>query len=180
MIRNIEELKHYIEEDKKTNKIFRKIPKIFGDTRFKYLIFFRLTQYYYFNFGKKNLIFILINYFKTHYGNKMGWEINSKIVGKGLKIPHRGPIIINSNAKIGDYCEINSMVNIGNNVDQRDKAPIIGKNVFIGPGAKIFGDIKIADGIKIGANAVVNKNFKKKGITIAGVPARIINNRKVL
>lgn len=44
--------------------------------------------------------------------------------------------------------------------------------MYIGPGAKIFGKIKIADGIKIGANAVVNKSFLSAGKTIVGVPAK--------
>jgi serine O-acetyltransferase len=55
--------------------------------------------------------------------------------------------------------------------------PTIGDNVFIGPGAKIFGDIIIASGIAIGANSVVNKSFLETDITIAGVPARKVSNR---
>ncbi len=53
----------------------------------------------------------------------------------------------------------------------------IGNNVYIGPGARIFGDIEIADGIAIGANAVVNRSFLEPGITIAGVPARKISDK---
>ena len=39
-----------------------------------------------------------------------------------------------------------------------DKASRIGNNVYIGPGAIIFGDIEIADNVSIGANATVNKS----------------------
>jgi len=39
-----------------------------------------------------------------------------------------------------------------------------------------FGPI-IADGIVIGANSVVNKSFTEENITIAGVPAKKINNK---
>jgi serine O-acetyltransferase len=56
-------------------------------------------------------------------------------------------------------------------------APQIGNNVYIGPGAKIFGEIVIADNIAIGANSVVNKSFYEKGISIAGVPAKKINTK---
>jgi serine O-acetyltransferase len=52
---------------------------------------------------------------------------------------------------------------------------VLGNNIYIGPGAKIFGKIRLADGIAIGANAVVNRSFDEPGITIAGVPARQIN-----
>lgn len=50
-------------------------------------------------------------------------------------------------------------------------SPTIGNNVYIGPGAKIFGDIQIADGVKIGANAVVNKSCLHKNAILVGVPA---------
>ena len=39
---------------------------------------------------------------------------------------------------------------------------------------KITAKIKIADGIKIGANSVVTKSFLEPNITIAGVPAKKI------
>ena len=39
-----------------------------------------------------------------------------------------------------------------------------------------LGGATIADGIAIGAGAVVNKSFAEKDITIAGVPARKISN----
>lgn len=55
-----------------------------------------------------------------------------------------------------------------------DDAPTIGNNVEIGFGAVIIGKIKIADGIKIGANSVVTKSFLEPNITIAGVPAKKI------
>lgn len=58
-----------------------------------------------------------------------------------------------------------------------EKAPKIGNNVFIGAGAKIYGDIIIADDTAIGANSLVNKSFTESGITIAGIPARKVSNK---
>lgn len=49
-------------------------------------------------------------------------------------------------------------------------APTIGDNVYIGPGAKIFSPITIADGVKIGANAVVCKDCLEPGAVLTGVP----------
>ena len=40
----------------------------------------------------------------------------------------------------------------------------------------MFGRIEIADGIAIGANAVVNKSFLENNISIAGIPAKKIGN----
>lgn len=48
-----------------------------------------------------------------------------------------------------------------------DDAPIIGNNVEVGFGAVIIGKVKIADGIKIGANSVVTNSFLEPNITIA-------------
>lgn len=48
---------------------------------------------------------------------------------------------------------------------------------MIGSGAKIIGNVKIADNCVIGANSVVIKDFLEEGITIAGVPAKKISNR---
>ncbi|HMP14590.1 MAG TPA: hypothetical protein PKD70_11975, partial [Saprospiraceae bacterium] len=56
-------------------------------------------------------------------------------------------------------------------------------NVYIGPGAKIFGAIQIADNVAIGANAVVNKTFGESGVVIGGVPAKVIgtiDTKKIL
>lgn len=95
--------------------------------------------------------------------------------GPGLYITHGGPIVVNPKARIGKNCEINICVNIGHGYDCGG-APQIGDNCFIGPGAKIFGEIVIGDNVKIGANAVVNKSFPEGNCTLVGVPARSVNS----
>lgn len=52
--------------------------------------------------------------------------------------------------------------------------PHIGNNLWIGPGAKLFGKIDIADNCQIGANAVVNKTFDIHGSAIVGCPAKVV------
>ena len=49
-----------------------------------------------------------------------------------------------------------------------------GDRVDIGVGAKIIGDITIADDVKIGAGAVVTKSCLKQGATLVGIPAKIL------
>jgi serine O-acetyltransferase len=109
-------------------------------------------------------------------GYKLGLSIPLNVCGKGLSIAHTGSVIINPYAKIGDYCRIHSDVNIGTAAGFLSKAPIIGHCVYIGPGAKIFGDITIGDNVAIGANAVVNKNVPSS-VTVAGIPAKVISNK---
>jgi len=52
--------------------------------------------------------------------------------------------------------------------------PEIGDNVYIGPGAKIIGNIKIGNNAAIGANCVVTKDVPENGVVV-GVPGRVIS-----
>ena len=105
----------------------------------------------------------------------LGFTIPLNVFGPGLSIAHSGTIVINESCRIGKNCRIHTCVNIGTKAGFSDQSPKIGDNVYIGPGAKIFGLIEIADNIAIGANSVVNKSFFEPGISIAGVPAKKIS-----
>jgi serine O-acetyltransferase len=98
------------------------------------------------------------------------------VLGEGVKFYHRGNIVINPNARVGEGCKFHGNCCIGIGRDGEEKCPIIGKNVDIGFGAVLLGDIKIADNIVIGANSVVTRSFDEPGIVIAGVPARKIKD----
>ncbi len=93
---------------------------------------------------------------------------------------HRGPIIVNPHARIGKNCRIHSCVNIGTAAGAQDQAPIIGDNCYIGPGAKLFGAISIAEGTVIAANAVVNRSCEESHVTLGGVPAGVISHKNAL
>lgn len=119
----------------------------------------------------KMLFFIENKRFKKN-GLKLGFSMYPTTFGPGLKIGHYGNVVVNGRTRIGKNCEIQMGVNIG---IHKGGVPIIGRNVYIGPGAKIFGDINIGDNVSIGANAVVNKSVPD-GCVVIGVPARIISN----
>ena len=88
---------------------------------------------------------------------------------------HIGPILTNAKARVGQNCSIH--INTGIAAQGiTSKAPTIGDDVVIGFGACIIGGCHIANGIAIGANALVNKSFEEENIAIAGVPARKISN----
>ena len=110
-------------------------------------------------------------------GVKYGFSIPINVFGKGLNIAHIGTIIVNGYVRVGDYCRLHACTNIGTAAGKPDATPKIGNRVYIGPGAKLFGDIVIADDIAIGANAVVNKSFETAGIAIGGIPAKKINDK---
>ena len=114
---------------------------------------------------------------KNILGARLGFLIYEGSCGKGLKIWHYGNIIINGYSKIGENCVLHGQNCIGNKGDSSPlDAPTIGNNVDIGVGASIIGGVFIADGVKIGAGAVVTKSCYEKGATLVGIPAYIKNN----
>ena len=113
--------------------------------------------------------------FLHHYfGIRLGFSIPINVFDYGLRINHYGTIVVNTKARIGKWCDIHACVNIGESLDK--KAPCLGDNCWIGPGAKLFGGITIGNGVMIGAGSVVNKSFTENNITIVGVPARKIKD----
>ena len=111
---------------------------------------------------------------KNKLGSSLGITMWHNTVEKGIRIWHYGSIIVNGHAKIGENCQLHGENCIGNKGTLDNAAPVLGNNVDVGVGAKILGDIYIADNVKIGANAVVTKSCYKKGAVLCGVPARII------
>lgn len=109
------------------------------------------------------------------YSVVCGFEIPINVFGKGLSIAHKGTIVVNGCAKVGENCRLHTCVNIGTAPGACSLAPTIGNNVYIGPGAKLWG-CKIGNNIVIGANACVGKDFTIDNVCIAGSPARVIKN----
>ena len=110
---------------------------------------------------------------------------------------------IGDNSGIGNYCELNGPITIGNDVmmgpevvmyttrhnDERtdiamryqgmkERAPIvIGNDVWIGRRVIIMPGVRVGDGVIIGAGAVVTKDIPPYCV-VGGVPAKIIRYRK--
>ena len=117
---------------------------------------------------------ILINRLRLRkMQRKLGFTIPINVCGPGLSIAHYGSIVISEQAVIGKNCRIHVGVNIGAS-GGKSEAPTIGDNVYIGPGAILFGGITIASGISVGANATVNKSFEQSNCVIAGTPAKVV------
>jgi serine O-acetyltransferase len=112
---------------------------------------------------------------KERLGFKLGFDIPPNVFGPGLRINHFGNIVVNGSAKVGMWCDIHQGVNIGNNPGPGGGVPVIGDNVWLGPGAKLFGAITLGSGVAVGANAVVNKDCGDN-VTIAGIPAKQISD----
>lgn len=108
----------------------------------------------------------------SRLGALLSFTIPPNCFDEGLCIAHHGTIVVNHKARIGKNCEINVDVNIG--MDFRGRAPTIGDDCFISPGAKIFGGVTIVNNVIVGANAVVNRSFPEGNCSLVGVPVRAV------
>lgn len=182
MIESRSDYKYYLE----TDRIALDIPDTFAGKVLAYLLFdvwrferlLRKTEYY--NNCKKSLWWKPYNFYLRYRlikaGAKLGFTIPRNVFGPGLSIAHVGTLIVNGGTRVGANCRIHNCVHIGTEAGHTMKAPSIGDNVFIGPGAVIVGDITIGDNVAIGANSYVNKSFAEPGVTVAGSPARIVSH----
>ena len=143
---------------------------------FRFTFWYRVTGF----LAKSSVIFrplyfVSILIFR-HYSFKYGIAIPSQTkICKGFYIGHFSSIIVSMDDVIGSNVNISQGVTIG--ASSRGKnmgAPKIGNNVYIGPGAKIFGNISIGDNVAIGANAVVNMSIPSNAV-VGGIPAKILS-----
>lgn len=122
-------------------------------------------------FNKVVYLYLRLKYKKLSV--KLSFTIPENVFGPGLAIVHYGTIVVNENAKVGANCRIHVGTNIGASGGV-SRGPLIGDNVYLAPGVKILGDIRIPNNTAIGANSVVTKSFTEENMLIAGVPAKII------
>lgn len=186
MIKSRKDLNEYLRAD-----------KINYDTRngsFINRIYYRLTstpisdQYYIWEYIKalrhleyylnnsENFLYKLMRTFYTIKVNRLsyitGFQIPPNTCGKGLTIWHWGPIIINANARLGDYCVLHPLIVIGHK-SRGLGAPKIGERVTISSNVSIIGDITIGNSVIIAPNAAVTCDLPDNCV-VAGVPAKII------
>ena len=102
-------------------------------------------------------------------------------IGKNLFIDHGMGVVIGETSEIGNNVTIYHAVTLGGispSIDSErqrheKRHPTIGNDVVIGSGAQIIGPIKVGNGSRIAANAVV-VNDVPEGATMVGVPAKVI------
>lgn len=161
---------------KGNSKTLTIIHQIFFGIGFKYIFWMRLSKYL-----KKNKIFAftlfpIANFFLNHYIFKLGISIPYQTsIDKGFYIGHFGGIVINRKTIIGKNCNISHGVTLGqSNRGEKQGTPILGDNIYIGPGAKIVGRCIIGDNVAIGANSVVTKDIPDNAVVV-GIPGKIIS-----
>ena len=152
------------------------LRSLLSHAEFKYTFWMRLTGYLrehkIYKYGPAHLA----NFILRHYQYKFGILIPSQTrIGSGFYISHFGGIVVSAHTVIGKNVSISPQVVIGRTTrGERQGNAVIGDNVYIGPGAKIIGKVKIGNNVAIGANCVVTKDVPDNAVVV-GIPAEVIS-----
>lgn len=92
-------------------------------------------------------------------------------IGQGVMFDHATGIVVGETAVIENNVSILQGVTLGGTgKESGDRHPKVRRNVMIGSGAKILGNIEVGEGAKIGAGSVVLRDVAPH-TTVVGVPA---------
>jgi serine O-acetyltransferase len=95
-------------------------------------------------------------------------------LGARLFIDHGMGVVIGETAVIGEDVVLYQGVTLGGTGHEKGKRhPTLGDHVVIGSGAKVLGNIKIGDWVKVGAGSVVVRSVPEHS-TVVGVPGRVV------
>ena len=95
------------------------------------------------------------------------------VIHPGVHLGH-GQVVIDGFVEIHRGTVILPFVTIGLR-QGKARGPIIGRDVFIGTGARILGPVTVHRDARIGANSVVIDDVPARA-TVVGVPARIVGD----
>ncbi|MBP3847803.1 serine O-acetyltransferase [bacterium] len=100
-------------------------------------------------------------------------------IGRRFFIDHGEGVVIGETTIIGDDVLVYQQVTLGGTgKDHGKRHPTIGNHVILGAGAKVLGDIIIADYVRIGAGSVVISDVPSHS-TVVGVPGRVVQRATV-
>lgn len=124
-------------------------------------------------------VFLEPDYYLFNFLVQVVWGVElprEAKIGPGLRIGHFGGITVSPHAVIGRNCGISQNVTIGaGGQGEKAGAPVIGDDVYIGPGARVFGKIRVGNNAKIGANAVVYRDVPDDAVVVLDPGFRILS-----
>lgn len=154
---------------------------LYGDASFRSLVKARLTDgslamvlYRWMQWAHRHRLAPLAMLF-----NKANLVCGGCVIGRGADfgeafvLVHSIGVVINTSVRGGRHVVIEHQVTIG---AEKGQSPVLGDDVFVGAGARVIGQVRIGNRVRIGANAVVLDDVPD-GATVAGVPARVVNIR---
>ncbi|MBP2639403.1 MAG: transferase hexapeptide repeat containing protein [Firmicutes bacterium] len=138
---------------------------------FQYSFYLRISHY-----ARNNRnwpLYVIAKMWMEHYSCKYGIFVSTTNIGSGFYIGHFSGIFVGG--EIGKNCNVSQGVTIGHSNRGKNKGlPTLGDNVYVGPGAKIVGNVKIGNNVAIGANCVVTKDIPDNAVVV-GIPGKVIS-----
>lgn len=181
MIQNKKDLHFYIAADRIMNglpmhkSLKEQMVNIFdkpirGGQIVKFLCALRHYEYYK-NTLKKKTSFEAILMLCWHrrlnkLSLKLGFSIGPNSLGYGAVIPHHGTIIVNGEARIGNFAVLHTSTCIAGG----DKN--IGDFFYLSTGSQVVGSVHIGNGVTVAAHSLVNKSVEGNCL-LAGAPANV-------
>jgi len=139
---------------------------------YKYVFWMRTCTYSRSHPFLRYSIYRIAKIMYKHYTYKFAISINiSTQIGSGFFIGHFSGIFINKRCIIGKNCNISQGVTLGGT---HKGFPVLKDNIYIGPGAKLVGNILIGNNVTIGANCVVTKDIPDNSVVV-GIPGIVIS-----
>jgi serine O-acetyltransferase len=119
-------------------------------------------------------VYVLLNFvIKAIWGIELSRYAR---IGAGLHISHFGGITVSPLAEIGKYCNLSQSISISTGLSgEREGAPIVGDDVYIAPGARLFGRIRVGNNVKVGANAVVYRDIPDNAVVVLDPGFKIVS-----
>src|ERR1700674_3137651 len=98
-------------------------------------------------------------------------------IGRRFFIDHGMGVVIGETTEIGDDVLLYQGVTLGGTGNETGKRhPTLGNRVVVGTGAKVLGNIRIGDNVRVGAGSVVVHSVPDHS-TVVGVPGRVVRVR---
>jgi serine O-acetyltransferase len=98
-------------------------------------------------------------------------------IGRRFFIDHGMGVVIGETTEIGDDVLLYQGATLGGTGNEKGKRhPTLGNHVVVGSGAKVLGNIRIGDNVKIGAGSVVVHPVPDNS-TVVGIPGRVVRTR---
>lgn len=99
-------------------------------------------------------------------------------IGAGILMDHATSVVIGETAVVEDDVSILHEVTLGGTgKESGDRHPKISRGVLLSAGAKILGNVRVGECVKVAAGSVV-LNDVPPYTTVAGVPAKVVGKNK--
>lgn len=152
----------------KKSSFFSCILRCYYLLPFRRIVKYRFIQY----LQRRSRIRFITKWLEVRYRiktSKLGLYLEpSTRIGAGVRFPHGFPVVIHSEAIIGQNCIIHPNVQIGTS-RTKEGAPMIGNYCFLGNGCHIIGNCKIGDWCFISPGAFVCKDIPSGSVVGYGL-----------